>query len=173
MKKLLVLLVLLVNSVGFTQKNGYKNVYADVDFYPQVNTEHLQYADSLISPKFWDSETYCELLILYINEERRLNNLSPLVKDGELMKFAQKHTDWMCRTGKYEHSGENIKEIINHGKTGSSPIFVHHALSAQICVRAWMHSEGHKSVILNEKITKIGAGYGENYIGSYKTAVFK
>lgn len=169
MKKLLVLLVMLVSGVLFSQKN----VWADVNFYPNVKTDHLQYADSIISPKFYDVETFRELLILYINEERRLNNLSPLVKDDELMNFAQKHTNWMCRTGKYQHSGENIKEIINHGKNGSCSVDMHHALDAQICVRAWMNSEGHKSVILNEKITKIGSGYGENHIGSYETVVFK
>lgn len=169
MKKLLVLLVLLVSGVGFTQKN----VYSDVNFYPNVKTDHLQYADSIVSPKFYDVETFRELLILYINEERKLHDLPPLVKDDELMKFAQNHTDWMCRTGKYQHSGENIDEVINHGKIGSSPIFVHHALSAQICVRAWMYSPGHKKHLLDPNLTKIGAGFGYNLIGKYETVVFR
>ena len=169
MKNLMLVVVLLVSGIGF----GQNNVYSDVDFYPEVNTDHLQYADSIISPEFYDVETFRELLILYINEERRLNSLPALVKTDELMKFAQKHTDWMCKTGKYEHSGENIKEIINHGKNGSCSVSIHHALSAQICVRAWMYSSPHKKAILNEKITKIGSGYAENYNGRYKTVVFK
>ena len=168
MKNLIVVLVLLVSGIGF----GQNNVYSDVDFYPEVNTDHLQYADSIISSEFYDVETFRELLILYINEERRLNNLPALVKTDELMKFAQKHTDWMCKTGKYEHSGENIKEIINHYRSISES-YVHHALSAQICVRAWMYSSPHKKAILNEKITKIGSGFGYNRIGKYETVVFK
>ena len=168
MKNLLLILLSLVSVVGFSQNN----VYADVDFYPEVNTNHLQYADSIVSPDFYDVETFSELLILYINEERRLHHLPALVVDDELMKFAQKHTDWMVKTGKYEHSGENIKEIINH-YPNLSESYVHHALSAQICVRAWMNSSPHKKAILNEKIAKIGSGYGENKKGSYHTVVFR
>ncbi len=169
MKNLVLVLVLLVSGIGFSQTN----VFADVDFYPEVSTNHLQYADSIVGSDFWDTETYSELIILYINEERRLHDLSPLVKDDELMKFAQKHTDWMCKTGKYEHSGENIKEVIRHGKMSDCKVSIHHALSAQSCVRAWMNSPGHRKHLLNPNLTKIGAGYGRNHLGGYETAVFR
>ena len=169
MKNLMLVLVLLVSGIGF----GQNNVYSDVNFYPNVKTDHLQYADSVISREFYDVETYRELLILYINEERRLNNLSPLVKDDELMNFAQKHTDWMCKTGKYQHSGENIKEVIRHGKYSSCTVYAHHALHAQNCVRAWMSSPGHRKHLLDPNLTKIGAGYNQNHLGGYETVVFR
>jgi len=169
MKNIILTVSLLITRFGY----GQTNVWADINFYPEVNTDHLQYADSTFSPEFYDIETYNELIIMYINEERRINELPPLVKDEELMKFAQKHSEWMAKTKKYQHSGANIKEVIMHGDDGGCGAYLTHKLDAQTTVGAWMDSPGHRKHLLNPTLTKIGVGYEEGDLGGYSTAVFK
>ena len=168
MKNLILTLVLLISGFGYSQTN----MWTDFNVYPDVNIEHLPYIgiDTNSSLRIYDTKTFAELIIIYINEERRINGLPPLVKDEELMKFAQKHSDWMTKTNKYQHSGENIDEVINKGGGYYGKSL---ALNAQICVRAWMFSPGHRKHLLNPNFTRIGSGFNQNKVEGYITAVFK
>ena len=171
MKNLIITVSLLITIFG----NGQTNMWTDVNLYPDVNIEHLPYIgiDTNSSLRIYDTKTFAELVIMYINEERRINELPPLVKDEELMKFAQKHSEWMAKTKKYQHSGANIKEVIMHGDDGGCGAYLTHKLDAQTTVGAWMDSPGHRKHLLNPTLTKIGVGYEEGDLGGYSTAVFK
>ena len=181
MKNLIIIVSLLITSFGYSQLEDwdvYIRNFCDTSVYPNVKISDLPYADSMRTSKFYDVETYRELIFRYINEERRINGLPPLVKDEKLMSFAQKHSDWMAKTKKYQHSGENIKEVITHSGGGGglvSPL----RLSACSVVRGWMLSPGHRKHLLNPDITKIGVGVKASMTkdsvitNTYFTAVFK
>ena len=168
MKNLIITVSLLITSFGYSQTN----MWTDFNVYPDVNIEHLPYIgiDTNSSLRIYDTKTFAELVIIFINEERRINGLPPLVKDEELMKFAQKHSDWMTKTKKYQHSGENIDEVIMTSNSINRP---NYAIDAQSCVRAWMCSPGHRKHLLNPNFTRIGSGFNQNNIDGYITAVFK
>ena len=181
MKNLILTLVLLISSFGYSQLEDwdvYIRNFCDTAVYPNVKISDLPYADSMRTSKFYDVETYRELIFRYINEERRINGLPPLVKDEKLMSFAQKHSDWMAKTKKYQHSGENIKEVITHSGGGGG-LVVPLRLSACSVVRQWILSPSHRKHLLNPDITKIGVGVKASMTkdsvitNTYFTAVFK
>ena len=88
MKNLILTLVLLISSFGYSQLEDwdvYIRNFCDTAVYPNVKISYLPYADSMRTSKFYDVATYRELIFRYINEERRINGLPPLVKDEKLM----------------------------------------------------------------------------------------
>jgi uncharacterized protein YkwD len=176
MKNLIITVSLLITSFGYGQLEDWnvfiKRMSDSLTSYSSEYINELPYIgiDSNNSLRIYDNMTFAELVIIFINEERSKNGLTPLVKDDELMKFAQKHSDWMTKTKKYQHSGENIAEVIMTGSSSNTP---NYAIDARSCVRSWIHSTGHRKHLLNPNFTRIGSGFNENNIDGYFTVVFK
>lgn len=176
MKNLILTLVLLISSFGYSQLEDWdvfiKRMSDSLTSYSSEYTNQLPYIgiDTNNCLRMYDNKTFAELVIIFINEERSKNSLPPLIKDEALMKFAQKHSDWMAKTKKYQHSGENIAEVIMTGNDIDTP---NYAIDARRCVGAWMLSSSHRKHLLNPNFTRIGSGFNENKIDGYFTAVFK
>jgi uncharacterized protein YkwD len=176
MKNLILTVVLLITSFGYGQLEDWnvtiKKISDTMTLYSSEYINELPYIgiDTNNSLRIYDTKTFAELVIIFINEERSKNGLTPLVKDDELMKFAQKHSDWMTKTKKYQHSGENIAEVIMTSNSINSP---NYAIDAKNCVGAWMLSPGHRKHLLNPNFTRIGSGFNQNNIDGYHTVVFK
>jgi uncharacterized protein YkwD len=153
MKKLAVALALLVS--GF------------------VNSQILirDYGDSLISATihpFHSNNTIEYYLMFYINEERAAIGLPALKADTLLQQMARKHSQWMCKTGIYVHSGDpkcptwKQHRIVNYAECCMmyhSIMILTHKDFAKYAVGAWMHSEGHRKQLMDPNFTIFGAGY--------------
>ena len=129
------------------------------------------YGDSLmsaISYPFHSNNTIEYYLMFYINEERVAIGLPALKADTLLQQMARKHSQWMCKTGTYVHSGNEKcptwkqHRIVNYAEC----IMMYETISidshkkvAWIAVRAWMLSEGHRKQLMDPTHTIFGAGY--------------
>jgi uncharacterized protein YkwD len=109
-------------------------------------------------------------MISLVNEERKKEGLAALKYDGGLRAGALKHSNFMSKTGKFDHfsdgsfsdrlaaakikytsAGENIAKFKSIGAA-------HTAL---------MNSQDHRDNILNPKFTRIGIGIVYNKSNSY------
>jgi uncharacterized protein YkwD len=158
MKKLFLVFSIVVSSFGFGQ----------------------DYGDSLVTKDFVSVETIEYWMIRYINAERLKLGLDTLVLDSELDKMANDHSAWMSRTGKYEHSGKNVYEVImTSGFAGNKYASTLHKNTASGCVRAWMSSPGHNYIITKPELKYIGSGFsysirnGDGYITVYYTVTVR
>lgn len=154
MKKLLVIVALFVSGITIAQ----------------------DYGDSLVTEDFISSSTIEYWMVRYINVERVKLGLDTLIVGSEPDQIAKNHSAWMLRTGKYQHSGLNIAEIIM--KCGAPTDWYTHKFFARSMVNAWMSSPGHKAHILNPNFKYIGAGHAYSidslgYISDYYTVTFK
>lgn len=130
----------------------------EYDFYPSVSTDDIPFSDSLHTETFHNMETYVKLVERYINEERRVHGLNPLVIDTKLMYLAQKHSDKMAKTKIYKHSGLNYDEVITHI---TSILESSHKQSAGCAVGQWMGSEPHREALLDPDLKTFGIGVQE------------
>jgi uncharacterized protein YkwD len=134
------------------------------------------YSDSLVKKDFVSSSTIEYWMVRYINAERLKLGLDTLIVDSEPDQIAKKHSAWMLSTGKYQHSGLNIAEIIM--KSGKGTGDYTHKFFARAMVNAWMDSPGHKKHILDPGFKYIGAGHAykvrqDGYISDYYTVTFR
>jgi uncharacterized protein YkwD len=152
MKKLAVVLAILVS--GFVNSQILIQDYGDSITY----VDHPVHSNNTI-------EYY---LMFYINEERAAIGLPALKADTLLSQMARKHSQWMCKTGIYEHSGNEKcptwkqHRIVNYAECimmYSSIEILTHKVMAKMAVGAWIHSEAHRKQIMNPNFTIFGAGY--------------
>lgn len=136
----------------------------EIEVYPSVSTDTIPFADSLHTKTFYNMDTYVKLVCLYINEERRIHGLNPLVMDPKLMELAQKHSDYMAKCGNYKHSGLNYDEVITHI---ASILMSSHKESAACAVGQWMGSDAHRDALLNPDFKTFGIGVQENKSGFF------
>lgn len=99
-------------------------------------------------------------LVALANSERQRVGRSAAALNPELCLAAQRHADWMARTGIYRHSGLPYREIIFAGPT-----------SAQAAIRGWIFSPAHYAIMLSG--SECGFGYmkrgGRTYwVGLYR-----
>ena len=134
MKKLLLSLMLFVSSETFSQL----------------------YSDSLTTKTYIDIPTVEYWMIRYINIERINCGMDTLVYNKYVDDISNKHTKWMCETGRYEHSGLNINEICFNSKCSSG--WTHQKI-AKGAVKAWMSSTPHREAILDPDFKYIGTGF--------------
>jgi len=80
------------------------------------------------------------------NQERARYGLPPLRMNTDMCLAAQKHAQWMARTGYYVHSGLPWPEIIHHGPK-----------TPQGAVSGWIYSPPHHGIMLSG--SEAGFGY--------------
>lgn len=135
------------------------------------------YGDSLLKKDFVSAETVEYWMVRYINEERIKLGLDTLTVNTEIDQIAKKHSAWMLRTGKYQHSEARIAEVITQGGFGSNRYS--HKLIARSAINAWMDSPGHKYLLMSSNYKHVGVGFAylvrqsDGYITVYYTATLK
>jgi len=136
-----------------------------------------EFGDSLVKKDFVSSSTIEYWMVRYINAERIKLGLDTLIVAEEPDQIAKTHSAWMLRTGKYQHSGLNIAEIIMESGKGTGRYT--HKVFARAMVNAWMDSPGHKKHILDPEFKYIGSGHAykvrqsDGYIEDYYTVTFR
>ena len=153
MKNVILILVMMLGLNGISQERLF-----EYNYYPSVSTDDIPFADSLHTETFYNMETYVKLVHLYINEERRVHGLNPLVIDPKLMVLAQKHSNTMAKTKIYKHSGLNYDEVITHITT---ILELSHKQNAGCAVGQWMGSQPHREALLNPDLKTFGIGVQE------------
>lgn len=138
MKKLIVIVAVLVSGIVNAQKD-----YSDID----------------ITSTYVDTKTIEHWVLYYINQERIKLGLDTFIVESTIDKIAKDHSNWMAKTGKYQHSGLNIRENITKI---ISPVNTHKFV-AYVAVRSWICSPGHYEAIQNPKYKYIGVGIAVKY----------
>jgi uncharacterized protein YkwD len=121
-------------------------------------------------------------LIDAINRERRAEEASELKVNPRLMAAARLHAENMAKLDQGSHELEDIQEewqtpagrlayVKWQGMTWGENI-AWGSGDAEIAVRNWMKSEGHRKNILNGDFTEIGVGLARGPTVPYWCAVF-
>jgi uncharacterized protein YkwD len=135
MKKLMVLLVVLVSGLGYSQK--------PTDTIPSTNI---------------NSNLMNQCVIDEVNKERKKLGLRPLSVSEELTNLSKKHSEWVVETDRFEHStGNNYAECVNKGgfsNFGAGETYG--GLAIQI-VSSWMESPPHKKILMCSEFVEGGA----------------
>jgi uncharacterized protein YkwD len=96
-------------------------------------------------------------MLKQVNYERSRYRLAPLTLDLKLSLVAQRHAQWMGKTGSYTHSRYGIPECLHHGPK-----------SVRNCVNGWFWSSPHRRILLSGR--KVGYGYDRTAYGTWWVA---
>lgn len=90
-----------------------------------------------------------EETIRLLNEHRASHHLNPVVIDPTLTAQAKNWSEYMSRTGDFQHGKWNVFENIayNHRLDDASALF-----------HQWKNSPGHNRNMLEPTVTKVGVG---------------
>lgn len=106
------------------------------------------------------------LLALH-NQDRQSLGLSELLADRQLSSAAQKHADWMARSGRLSHSGESNSSVADRvrreGYSWSSvgENIAHGYASPSSVMSGWLNSTGHRNNIRRSNYRHVGLGLAE------------
>lgn len=99
-------------------------------------------------------------ILIDLHNEARANRwlwkTQPLSKNSFLMSYAQKWSNKMAVQNRLYHS--SMKDIINLGFSRSAENIAYGQKSPEEVMSTWLKSSGHRSNILNSKLTEIGCG---------------
>ena len=148
--------------------------YANAEDYKQAISRALSQDTSYLKPSIADktqplkvekiepipelSRTQLIMQALYarVNSEREKHGLEPLTSSEKLAKMALVNSKKMKSRGTVGHfAGFNVREnaAMAPVKSDESPEKI-----ANRIVAMWMNSRGHRANLLNDRITKMGAG---------------
>lgn len=95
------------------------------------------------------------------NAERTSRGLAALTTDARLTAAAQRHADWMARTGRMTHGGEG-QPWDRVSEAGYRWSYVGENIAEcedlATAMRLWMNSSGHRANILSANFTQMGFG---------------
>ena len=156
MKNLMLVLVLLVSGLSFSQSS--------------INDTILEqpYRNDTITNDFFDVETINSIMIELINDYRVENGLEPFIVDTLLMRFSNRHAKWMAETRIYCHTsdkrtpywGDHRKENFAENCMVHNTIYLWdtHKSKSENILTAWLLSSGHRRNILDPNCKYIGVG---------------
>lgn len=143
---------------------------------PRVNTEKsvliAEPAKKAVTNFSFERQAFEE-----INQQRAANNLPPLIWSDDAAKIARLHSENMANFKFFSHTGLDgslvndradacgiskwraIGENIAYNRGYANPI--------EFTVERWMHSEGHRQNILNERWRESGIGVAITDDGTY------
>jgi uncharacterized protein YkwD len=118
-----------------------------------------------------------------INAQRAANGESPLVWDAELCRMARMHSENMARTGVFDHTGPDGRDMRAraHGSNvrGWSAMAENIAYNqgyddpAAFAVERWMRSSKHRDNLLSSMFTRSAVGIARSADGRvFLTQVF-
>lgn len=97
-------------------------------------------------------------LVRLVNRARAVHDLRALKPSDRLSVDAERHTRVMIERGELSHPG-NLLQLLkpyDWDRVGASVVGC--AGTARMLVRAWLHSEVHRSILLNPQVERIGMG---------------
>ena len=92
------------------------------------------------------------------NKERIRHGRKPLAWSSQLASDSLTWSQYLARTGKFEHTPKNVRE--NLYKCGG-------CTTPTGAVQGWMTSPGHRHNLLNTKSTSMGIGIAKNAKGEW------
>jgi uncharacterized protein YkwD len=132
MKKLMVLLVVLVSGLGYSQK--------PTDTIPTTNI---------------NSNLMNQCVIDEVNKERKKLGLHPFIVTEGAMEFSKEHTEWVVKTGKFEHSkNDTYGECMTKANFWGGESYEG---AAKRIVANWMNSPPHRKVLMSRDYVECGA----------------
>ena len=84
-------------------------------------------------------------LIAATNQARMNHGLAPLTVDHALMRSARRHTIWMTRSRRLQHTSAPVAENIAMGQR-----------SARGAIGSWLSSPGHRANMLSGRYRRLG-----------------
>lgn len=122
-------------------------------------------------PTEFDAETINNTMLELINEERRSADLDPLELYSPIEHTAQEKAEDMYSSGTLDHYSDNLGsfydqfDAINMSYSGGGENILYGFTShgAELAMKTWMNSPGHKANILNANYTHVGIGYYKGY----------
>lgn len=125
-------------------------------------------------PNLYSAENYQNKILKYVNQERKVKKLAPLVMNKKLNKIAVKKAADMAKEEKLSHDSKNFgltfnlikNENIKYKSAGENIARWHD--TPEFVMERWMQSKGHRDNILNKNYNEIGIGKamdknGKNY----------
>lgn len=107
-------------------------------------------------------------MIYLINTERLTNGLNPLAPEPRLTSTAQGHSDDMVNEGFCSHESSDGTYFLDRIRAGgytlpSGEIIFCGGTDPTVVFNAWLDSQGHKDVILNNIHIHLGVGMNDGY----------
>ena len=82
--------------------------------------------------------------------------INPLQKDEELMRYAQKHANWMASARKMRHS--SMRDVMALGFSRAGENIAWGQKTEESVMKAWLWSPGHRRNIMSNSYNRIGCG---------------
>jgi uncharacterized protein YkwD len=97
-------------------------------------------------------------MLLKVNEVRAAHGLRPLREAPRLERSAGRYARWILRADRFEHQSR-IQASSRFRRLGEN-LSLHggHRPRVRYTVRAWMHSPGHRALLLSRGFRWLGAG---------------
>jgi uncharacterized protein YkwD len=125
-----------------------------------------------------DENSLAVELLKGMNAERARVSGAPLAMAAALGRAAQKHADWMARTGSLSHDAPGSSLVSRVQAEGYSWRVLSETIAKgqrtpAEAVQAWMASMGHRAAILDPRHMEVGYGHTRDSQGEdYWCAVF-
>jgi uncharacterized protein YkwD len=109
---------------------------------------------------------------MLMSHNRQRIKKSPLILNDKLMMVAQKHADWMAKTGILSHTGDGRSTMESRVNaegfrwTLLGENIAYGYSTVESVVKAWMGSYGHRRNIMNSSFTQVGFGKGVHKDGT-------
>lgn len=98
--------------------------------------------------------------LITLHNDARINKwlwkANPLVKNDELMNYAQNWANKMAASESLRHS--SMSDIMKLGFRSAAENIAYGQSTPEQVMKTWMNSSGHKRNILNGSLTDIGCG---------------
>ena len=99
-------------------------------------------------------------ILIDLHNQQRTNRWlwksEPLVKNENLMRYAQKWSNYMAKNENLVHS--NMKDLMKMGFVSVAENIAYGQTSPESVMKSWMRSIGHRNNIMNKSLTDIGCG---------------
>lgn len=130
---------------------------------PQKPPQQIVPPPPIQIPQLTITEAETQLFNL-INAERQKAKLDPLSWSDYWQQKARRHSEYMAKTGNFEHSDFNCYENIMYSPWGRTLTEF-----PELTIKGWMDSPGHKANLLNLYIRICGIGIAQKDDTLYAT----
>lgn len=141
---------------------------------PQISNPNLIYVGQQINiPSKNGYVSMEEEIINLVNQERKKNNLNPLIKNWQLSRTARIKSEDMATNNYFSHTSPtygspfNMLTDFNIKYQAAAENIAYGQTSAEEVMNSWMNSSGHRANILNPNYNQIGVGVARNNKGVY------
>jgi uncharacterized protein YkwD len=110
---------------------------------------------------------------MYIQYDRVTRGLGKIAWSGDLIVQAQEWAEYMARMNKIEHRSDLSAGVEDGWSIISENVAMNHKIGRDGAHEGLMNSEGHRSNILDPRITRVGVGVRRRGIYFFMCQIFK